>query len=40
GRRAVAADTVIALVITTLIYLAFDKLLTLSLPAGPLERLL
>ena len=32
GRRAV--------VITTLIYLAFDKLLTLSLPAGPLERLL
>ncbi|WP_342728723.1 tripartite tricarboxylate transporter TctB family protein [Bradyrhizobium sp. B097] len=40
GRRAVAADTAIALVITTLIYLAFDKLLTLSLPAGPLERLL
>ncbi|MFN5717394.1 MAG: tripartite tricarboxylate transporter TctB family protein [Bradyrhizobium sp.] len=40
GRRAVAADTVIALVITTQIYLAFDKLLTLSLPAGPLERLL
>jgi putative tricarboxylic transport membrane protein len=40
GRRAVAADTAIALVMTTLIYLAFDKLLTLSLPAGPLERLL
>ncbi|MHC1944041.1 tripartite tricarboxylate transporter TctB family protein [Bradyrhizobium sp. UFLA06-06] len=40
GRRAVLADTAIALVITTLIYLAFDKLLTLSLPAGPLERLL
>ncbi|MGY4479584.1 tripartite tricarboxylate transporter TctB family protein [Bradyrhizobium sp. USDA 3364] len=40
GRRAVLADTVIALVITTLIYLAFDRLLTLSLPAGPLERLL
>ncbi|NEU94498.1 tripartite tricarboxylate transporter TctB family protein [Bradyrhizobium uaiense] len=40
GRRAVLADTVIALLITTLIYLAFDKLLTLSLPAGPLERLL
>lgn len=40
GRRAVMADTAIALVITTLIYLAFDKLLTLSLPAGPLERLL
>jgi len=27
-------------VLTTLIFLAFDKLLTLSLPAGPLERLL
>ncbi|WP_375789726.1 tripartite tricarboxylate transporter TctB family protein [Bradyrhizobium sp. Pha-3] len=40
GRRAVAADTAIALAITTLIYLAFDRLLTLSLPAGPLERLL
>lgn len=40
GRRAVLADTAIALVITTLIYLAFDRLLTLSLPAGPLERLL
>ncbi|MGY2806756.1 tripartite tricarboxylate transporter TctB family protein [Bradyrhizobium sp. USDA 4506] len=40
GRRAVLADSAIALVITTLIYLAFDKLLTLSLPAGPLERLL
>ena len=39
GRRAVLADTAIALVLTTLIYLAFDKLLTLSLPAGPLERL-
>ncbi|WP_407152163.1 tripartite tricarboxylate transporter TctB family protein [Bradyrhizobium sp. ORS 86] len=40
GRRAILADSVIALVMTTLIYLAFDKLLTLSLPAGPLERLL
>jgi putative tricarboxylic transport membrane protein len=39
GRRAVLTDTAIALVLTTLIYLAFDKLLTLSLPAGPLERL-
>ena len=39
GRRAILADTAIALVLTTLIYLAFDKLLTLSLPAGPLERL-
>ena len=40
GRRAILADLVIALVMTTLIYLAFDRLLTLSLPAGPLERLL
>jgi putative tricarboxylic transport membrane protein len=40
GRRAIFADTVIALVMTTLIYLAFDRLLTLSLPTGPLERLL
>ena len=40
GRRAILADLAIALVLTTLIYLAFDRLLTLSLPAGPLERLL
>jgi putative tricarboxylic transport membrane protein len=40
GRRAILVDSAIALVLTTLIYLAFDKLLTLSLPAGPLERLL
>ena len=39
GRRAFLADLAIALVLTTLIYLAFDRLLTLSLPAGPLERL-
>lgn len=40
GRRAFLADLAIALAMTTLIYLAFDRLLTLSLPAGPLERLL
>ena len=40
GRRAILKDIAIALVLTTLIFLAFDKLLTLSLPAGPLERLL
>ena len=40
GRRAVLIDLAVALVLTTLIYLAFDKLLALSLPAGPLERLL
>jgi putative tricarboxylic transport membrane protein len=40
GRRAILTDLAIALVISTLVYLAFDRLLTLSLPAGPLERLL
>lgn len=40
GRRAILKDAAIAIVLTTLIYLAFVKLLTLSLPAGPLERLL
>jgi putative tricarboxylic transport membrane protein len=40
GRRAIVADLGIALVMTTLIYLVFARLLTLSLPAGPLERLL
>ena len=40
GRRALLVDLAIALVLSTLIYLAFDRLLTLSLPAGPLERLL
>ncbi|MDP1585517.1 MAG: tripartite tricarboxylate transporter TctB family protein [Bradyrhizobium sp.] len=39
GRRAVLADLGIGLVLTTLIYIAFNRLLTLSLPAGPLERL-
>ena len=40
GRRAILTDAAIALVMSTLVYLAFDRLLTLSLPAGPLERLL
>jgi putative tricarboxylic transport membrane protein len=40
GRRAFVTDLAIGVVLTTLIYLAFDRLLTLSLPAGPLERLL
>ena len=39
GRRAVLTDLAIGFVLTTLIYLAFSRLLTLSLPAGPLERL-
>lgn len=40
GRRALLTDLAIAVVLTSVIYLAFDKLLKLSLPAGPLERLL
>jgi putative tricarboxylic transport membrane protein len=40
GRRALLADLAIGLILTTLTYLAFDRLLTLSLPAGPLEKLL
>ena len=40
GRRAILTDSAIAIVMGTLIYLAFDRLLTLSLPSGPLERLL
>jgi putative tricarboxylic transport membrane protein len=40
GRRAILIDFSIAMVLGALVYLAFDKLLTLSLPAGPLERLL
>ena len=40
GRRAIAADLAIGFVIASVIYLAFSKLLTLSLPEGPLERLL
>jgi len=40
GRRAPLTDFAIAFVLSLMIYLAFDRLLTLSLPAGPLERLL
>jgi putative tricarboxylic transport membrane protein len=40
GRRAVHIDVAIGLVLGLAIYLLFEKLLTLSLPAGPLERLL
>ena len=39
GRRAFLADLAIGFALTTLIYIAFSRLLTLSLPAGPLERL-
>ena len=39
GRRAFVTDFVIGAVIAIFVYLLFSKLLTLSLPAGPLERL-
>jgi putative tricarboxylic transport membrane protein len=40
GRRAVIADLLIGTVLALVVYLLFSKLLTLSLPMGPLERLL
>jgi putative tricarboxylic transport membrane protein len=40
GRKAVHIDLVIGLVLGVVVYLLFDKVLTLSLPAGPLERLM
>lgn len=40
GRSAWITDFIIGLVLAIVVYLAFDKLLTLSLPAGPIERLL
>ena len=40
GRRAILTDLAIGFVLAVVVYLLFDKLLTLSLPAGPLERLL
>lgn len=40
GREALVVDIVIGAVLGTVIYLVFLKLLTLSLPAGPLEALL
>lgn len=40
GRRKVAVDLAIGFALAVLIYLLFSKLLTLTLPQGPLERLL
>ncbi|WP_246529622.1 tripartite tricarboxylate transporter TctB family protein [Microvirga zambiensis] len=40
GRRAFLTDLLIGAVISVFVYLLFGKLLTLSLPAGPLEHLL
>jgi putative tricarboxylic transport membrane protein len=39
GRRAFLTDLAIGFGLGVAIFLLFDKLLTLSLPAGPLERL-
>ena len=39
GRRAFITDFIIGAVIALIVYVLFAKLLTLSLPAGPLERL-
>lgn len=40
GRRAFIGDLAIGLAIGLVVYVLFTKLLTLSLPLGPLERLL
>jgi putative tricarboxylic transport membrane protein len=40
GRRAFLTDLAIGLVLALVVYLTFAKLLTLSLPMGPIERLL
>jgi putative tricarboxylic transport membrane protein len=40
GRRAIVTDLIIGAVLGVAVFLLFDKLLTLSLPAGPIERLL
>lgn len=40
GRRALAADAAIGLVLGVAIFLMFSRLLTLTLPSGPLERLI
>lgn len=40
GRRAPLTDLIVGFVLALGVYLVFTKLLTLSLPTGPLERLL
>ncbi|MFK3777642.1 tripartite tricarboxylate transporter TctB family protein [Agrobacterium sp. NPDC089420] len=39
GRRALPVDLCLGAIIAVLIFLMFNKLLTLALPQGPLERL-
>jgi putative tricarboxylic transport membrane protein len=40
GRRAFLVDLAIGAVLGVAVFLLFDRLLTLALPAGPIERLL
>lgn len=40
GRRAILTDLCIGLALAVIVFLVFDKLLTLTLPYGPIERLL
>jgi putative tricarboxylic transport membrane protein len=40
GRRAIVTDLLIGAGLAVAVFLLFDKLLTLSLPAGPIERFL
>jgi putative tricarboxylic transport membrane protein len=40
GRRAPLTDLAIGAALGLFIFLLFDKVLTLALPAGPIERLL
>lgn len=40
GRRELLPDLAIGIVLGLLIFILFDKLLTLSLPSGPIERLI
>jgi putative tricarboxylic transport membrane protein len=40
GRRSLLTDLAIGFGLALVVFLIFDKLLTLSLPAGPIERLL
>lgn len=39
GRRALIADLLIGFILSTLIFLMFNKLLQLALPMGPLEKM-
>jgi putative tricarboxylic transport membrane protein len=39
GRRAIVTDLAIGFVLSAVVYLMFSKVLTLSLPMGPIERL-